>query len=129
MTAEAGQPDNKSNETWAERYLRPSPILLTKSNQYWVIVASANNEGEGRVVIQRLKEKYPKYDFALWSPFPPSVHWGIMMATWVSYQESVEVRNLARRDINKTSYIWAACGRPELTCGETNSPHRARQVQ
>ena len=94
--------------TWAQKYLRPVPILVTRGNQYWVNVDYANNREDGERKLSLLKRQYPTYDFALYRPFGRNDKWNIVMATWVSEQEAQSILDIAR-SINPTSFLWRAC--------------------
>jgi hypothetical protein len=99
---------NTRSLTWAERYLRPVPVVITKGNQYWVNVGYAKNEAEGSEKLAELKTHYPNYDFALYSPFGHNNIWNITMASWVSNAEAQSVLQIAKT-INPTSFAWRAC--------------------
>lgn len=94
--------------TWADRYLRPVPVVVTKGNQYWVNVGYATKREEGERALSRFKQAHPNQDFALYRPFGRNDKWNIVMATWVSDQESMEVLAVAR-SIDPSSFRWRAC--------------------
>jgi hypothetical protein len=95
--------------TWAEKYLRPVPTVVTTGNQYWVDVGSAKDEAAGKIYIAELKRKFPLCDFALYSPFGKNTVWNIVIASWVSKAEAEEIVVAAKNAINGTSFVWRAC--------------------
>jgi hypothetical protein len=101
---------NTRSFTWAQRYLRPVPVVITMGNQYWVNVGYAKNEAEGSNKLTELKTRYPNYDFALYNPFSHNNIWNIVMASWVSNEEAQSVLQVAKT-INPTSFVWRACRR------------------
>lgn len=91
----------------ATSYLREAPYVVTDSNKYFVIVASAISASEARSKMYELKRRNPNFDFVVYAPYGNNPYRGIMMASWVDRATAHEVRALARRYVASDSYIWA----------------------
>lgn len=88
-------------------FLRDPPFYVNDSNKYFVIVASAGSESEGRRMLAKLKAKTPQYDFVLYAPYGSNRFYGIMMASWVPLSVAREALELARRDVTRDAFLWA----------------------
>ena len=88
-------------------FLRDPPFYVNDSNKYFVIVGSARTRDEGLRLMNRLKSKAPKYDFALYAPYGNNPHYGVMIASWVPRDVAMEALRLARRDVARDAYLWA----------------------
>jgi hypothetical protein len=88
-------------------YLRDAPYVVTRANKYFVIVGSVSTLEAGLAEMDRLKRRAPNYDFVLYEPYGDNIRYGIMMATWVSFDVARKVLALAKRNVNPQSYIWA----------------------
>ena len=87
-------------------FLRDPPFYINDSNKYFVIVASARTESEGRRTLAALKAKAPQYDFVLYAPYGSNTYYGIMMATWVPRSVAMDALRLARRDVASDAFLW-----------------------
>src|SRR5579862_9650215 len=54
-----GVPENIPSLYSADKYLRPAPIVLLETNSYWVVVAAARTEGDGRTLVRSMKDRFP----------------------------------------------------------------------
>lgn len=88
-------------------FLRDPPFYVTDANKYFVIVGSSDTEEEGRQLMEKLKAKAPKYDFALYGPYGANTHYGIMMASWVPKEIAQEALRIAHQEVAKDAYLWA----------------------
>jgi hypothetical protein len=102
-------PNARSDASWADVYLNPTPLLITDKNKHFVIVGSAPNEAAGRKLMNDLKAQYPDYDFELYGPYGSNPSYGIMMAAWVSQERAAEALRAAKK-IEPTSLIWSCRG-------------------
>jgi hypothetical protein len=93
-------------EGWALRYLQPPPPVLTKENSCFTIVHSAESEEAGRAKIEQLRKKCPNLDFELYAPYGSNTYWGVMLASFVSRSRANEALQVARSQIDPSSYIW-----------------------
>ena len=88
-------------------FLRDPPFYVNDSNKYFVVVASARTESEGKRTLAALKAKAPRYDFVLYAPYGSNAYYGIMMATWVPRSVAMDALRLARRDVAPDAFLWA----------------------
>jgi hypothetical protein len=96
-------------------FLRHPPLVVTKANKYFVIVASVRTE-EGAVnTMKRLKRKVPQFDFEVCAPSGSDPYHAIIVAAWVSDDVAKQSLALAREHIAKDSYIWA-CPNEGTSC-------------
>jgi porin len=100
-------PETGHAASLVDKYLRPAPIVLLENNSYWVVVAAAQTEADGESLIRSMKDRFPTYDFALYGPTKTQPLYGIMMATWVSRQEAMDILPKAQ-EINSNAFIWKA---------------------
>jgi hypothetical protein len=87
-------------------WLREKPFYITDRNKHFVVLMSAPDEATGQAEIKHLRSKYPKYDFALYTPYGSNRNFGIMMASWVPYQIAEQALSVAK-NINSGAYIWS----------------------
>jgi hypothetical protein len=88
-------------------FLRDPPFFVNAYNKYFVIVGSAPTREAGLRLMNRLKSKAPRYDFALYQPYGDNPNYGVMMASWVPRDVAMEALRLARRDVVRDAYLWA----------------------
>ncbi|HEX4545982.1 MAG TPA: hypothetical protein VH110_06440 [Candidatus Acidoferrum sp.] len=87
-------------------FLRDPPFFVNDYNKYFVIVGSASTREEGLRLMNQLKSKAPRYDFALYQPYGANPNYGVMMASWVPRDVAMETLRLARRDVARDAYLW-----------------------
>ncbi|WP_175152994.1 hypothetical protein [Paraburkholderia ultramafica] len=97
-------PPEEGAAGWALRYLPSSPS--DSAHQYFVIVKSVSDETSGKETIDKLRKKFPRYDFVLYDHFQGNPYMGIMMAAWVSLADAQQVLKIAKTEVSADSYIW-----------------------
>jgi hypothetical protein len=88
-------------------FLRDAPYLINDYNKYFVIVGSTSTREEGIRLMNILKSKAPKYDFALYEPYGDNHNFGVMMASWVPRDVAIEALDIARRTVARDAFLWA----------------------
>jgi hypothetical protein len=107
VAAEPNKPPNPSDFIENEnQWLRDEPFLVTNNNKHFVVVESANSEDVGKAAMQVLKSKHPQYDFVLYAPYDGNPNYGIMMASWASYDIAKKALAVAKK-INPSAFIWS----------------------
>ena len=87
--------------------LRDPPFYINDDNKYFVIVGSARTREEGLGLMNWLKSKAPRYDFALLGPYGDNPYYAVALASWVPRDVAEDVLRLARRAVAPGAYIWA----------------------
>jgi hypothetical protein len=88
-------------------FLRDAPFFINNYNKYFVIVGSASTREDGLRLMNSLKSRTPRYDFALYEPYGANPNYGIMMASWVPRDVALKALGIARRTVSHDSYLWA----------------------
>ncbi|SRR6266436_4417878 len=88
-------------------FLRDAPFFINNHNKYFVIVGSASTREDGLRLMNNIKSRAPRYDFALYEPYGENPNFGVIMASWVPRNVALEALGIARQAVSRDAYLWA----------------------